>query len=174
MAPEMADRLGLSAPDLAQQLRARNVTVPGGSVVVDGRSLVLRHLGELDDVAQIRALPVVLPSGATVPLSSVADVNEATEVPRTARILHDGAPAVGVSVVPVPEQDLVGLGERLEAAIAESSAALAPLRVEVFAFQPTLVRDRIGGLTTSLLLGVLVVAGVLFVAMGPRMGVVVS
>ncbi|MCB9675289.1 MAG: efflux RND transporter permease subunit [Alphaproteobacteria bacterium] len=174
MAPEMADRLGLSAPDLAQQLRARNVTVPGGSVVVDGRSLVLRHLGELDDVAHIRALPVVLPSGATVPLSSVADVNEATEVPRTARILHDGAPAVGVSVVPVPEQDLVGLGERLEAAIAESSAALAPLRVEVFAFQPTLVRDRIGGLTTSLLLGVLVVAGVLFVAMGPRMGVVVS
>jgi multidrug efflux pump subunit AcrB/outer membrane protein TolC len=170
--PDVADRMGLSAPALAQQLQARNVTVPGGSVEVGGRSLILRHQGELTDLDRIRAVPLVLPSGAAVSLGSVATVTEEPAVPPTERVLHDGLRAVGVSVVPVPEQDLVALGGRIDAALSEVDTS--PFTLHRFAFQPTLVEDRIGGLTGSLVLGIVIVACVLFVAMGPRMGVVVS
>ncbi len=172
-APEVAERMGVSAGALARQLEARNVTVPGGSVEVGGRSLVLRHLGELTDVERIRAVPLVLPSGAAVTLGSVATVTEEPVVPPRERVLHDGRRAVGVSVVPVPEQDLVALGHRIDAAVAEASLGEG-VTLHRFAFQPALVEDRIAGLTGSLVLGIVIVACVLFVAMGPRMGVVVS
>ncbi|MEZ4319922.1 MAG: efflux RND transporter permease subunit [Myxococcota bacterium] len=174
LSPEMAGRLGLSGDALAQQLRARNVTVPGGSVEADGRSLVLRHLGELTSVDEIRRVPIMLASGAAVPLDAIATVSEVPDVPRTSRILHEGQPAVGIAVIPVPEQDLVALGGRIQAALDAAAPDVEPLHTELFAFQPELVRDRIGGLTQSLVFGVLIVAGVLMVSMGPRMGVVVS
>ncbi|MCA9568427.1 MAG: efflux RND transporter permease subunit, partial [Myxococcales bacterium] len=171
MDPLTAHRTGLQAPALAEQIRARNVTLPAGSLEVDGRSLVIRSLGELTTVDDVRALPIVLPGGSTVPLGSLATVAEAPTFPTTARVLHDGRLAVGLAVIPVPEQDLVALGDRMRAVLDSTDVGLP---VEVFAFQPELVDARIRQLSGSLVLGVLVVAGVLFVLMGPRMGFVVS
>jgi multidrug efflux pump subunit AcrB len=169
--PLVARRVGLQAPVLAQQLRDANVTLPAGSVEVDGRNLVLRSLGELSDVADVRALPVLLPGGSTVPLGSLATVAEAPRFPATTRVLRDQVASVGVNVIPVPEQDLVALGDRLQAAV---DGLALPHELHVFQFQPTLVERRIGQLTTSLVTGVLIVAGVLMLLMGPRMGFVVS
>lgn len=174
LAPEAAQRLGTSMEQVAQRIRAQNVTVPGGSVQVDGRTLIVRHLGELHDAEAIAALPIPLASGAQVPLGTVAHVELAPSVPRSSRVFHQGVPAVGVSVIPAPEQDLVALGGRLQDALDGAAASFAPLELQVFTFQPTLVGERLSDLSWSLITGMGIVAAVLLLAMGPRMGLTVS
>jgi multidrug efflux pump subunit AcrB/outer membrane protein TolC len=172
--PDSANRLALSAPGLAAWIDARNNTVPGGSVLLDGRSVVVRHRGELRSVDAVRALPVGLPSGAAVPLGELARVWEQPELPRTTRVITPAGLAVGVAVIPVPDQDLIALGDRLQAALVEVTPSLEPLSVDAFAFQPAEVAARLGELSSSLVWGVLIVAGVLVLTMGPRLGLVVA
>lgn len=169
-----ARRLGIGPRDLARQLDGNNQTIPGGSIRVDGRTLVLRPQGELRTLDELRQQPVVLPSGAAVPLSEVATVSLEAEAPVRERVRHDGRAAVAVSVVPRARIDLVSFGDRVMDEVDALRSDLAPLQVEVFADQPTQVARRISSLGFSLLLGIGIVAGFLFITMGARLGAVVS
>ncbi len=172
--PAVAHRLGIDARLLSQQLAARNVTVPGGSIAVDGRQVLLRPNGEFRDVEAVAATPIVLPSGAAVPLSELAEVRLEPLLPVQEKIHHRGRVAVGLAVVPTLPQDLVSFGERISAEIELARADVAPLQIEVLANQPVQVEARLDGLSRSLLLGVLIVALVLMLSMGTRMGAVVT
>jgi multidrug efflux pump subunit AcrB/outer membrane protein TolC len=167
-----ARRMGLEPARLAALLQGRNQTLPGGTLSRDGRTVVLRPHTELHSVDELRATPVMLPGGAAVPLGELADVRLAPAEPAPARLLHDGQLAVGMSVVPQMPRDLVAFGDEVRAAV--QGVDLAPLSVEVFADQPAQVADRLADLGGSLAMGVAIVAGVLFVVMGPRLGAVVS
>ena len=172
--PAVSHRLGIDARVLSQQLASRNVTVPGGSIAVDGRQVLLRPNGEFRDVEAIAATPILLPSGAAVPLSELAEVRLEPIQPVAEKIHHRGRAAVGLAVVPTLPQDLVSFGDRVADAIALARADVDPLQVEVLANQPAQVSARLSGLSQSLVLGVLVVALVLMLTMGTRMGSVVT
>ncbi len=174
--PGVADRLGLDPQTVAGALRARNAVVPAGAAIVDGRRAVLAPRAELLDVDALRATPWILPDGSAVPLGELARISLGPVVPPRARLYHDRRPAVGVSVIPELPQDLVSFGERVE----EGLAAIVPelsargLVVHTFSSQPEHVERRLGSLTRTLLASVLVVAGVLLLAMGVRLGLVVA
>ncbi len=172
--PGTARRLGLSPAALAQLVAARNLVLPGGSLEADGRTLVLRPETELATVDDLKATPIPLPGGAALPLGELATVELRPEEPAPTHLLHDGEPAVGLAVVPVMPRDLVAFGDDVHGTLDRLADELAPLQLHVMADQPQQVRDRLAELTGSLLMGVLIVAGVLFVAMGPRLGTVVS
>lgn len=171
--PSTSRRLGLPPEALAAQLRARNVTVPGGTLTLDDRQLVLRPHGELRSVEEVARAPILLPNGSTVPLGEIARVHLDVADPPTERVHHQGLPAVGLAVVPELPQDLVSFGERVRATL--DAAELPPeVDLDIFAFQPAQVAERLSELATSLFAGIVVVAGVLFLAMGARLGFVVS
>jgi multidrug efflux pump subunit AcrB len=172
--PTTARRLGLTPATLAQQLDGANATIPGGTVRVDGRTVIVRPDTEPTDLEALRDWPVVLPSGAGIPLREVATIALEVEQPRTELAHHDGAPMVTVSVVPRAGLDVVAFGDRVQAALDEVRPEIAPLELSIFADQPAQVSSRLADLGLSLLLGIAIVAGVLFLAMGPRLGVVVS
>ncbi len=172
--PIRARALGLTPALLARQLDSANVTIPGGTLRVDGRTLAVRARGEQGSVAEIAVLPVLLPSGAAIRVADIADVRLEALSPPEELAWHDGRRTVSVSVVPEPGIDVVAFGERARAAIEAARADVAPLELTVFADQPAQVEARLSDLGFSLLLGIGIIVATLFLAMGARLGLVVA
>lgn len=173
-----ARRLGLGAGAVAAQLAGRSRILPGGSVAVAGRQVRLRPQTEFASVEEIRDTPIALPGGDTVPLAAVARVRRGPEEPARTRMRSDGVAAVGLGVVPRRGVNVVEWGERVRAAMAEAvpdlEARRPGLEVRELIYQPARVEARLSNLNRSLLTGALVVAGVLVLAMGLRLGLVVA
>ncbi len=167
-------RLGLTADQVAAQLAGRTRILPGGSLAVGGRTVRLRPRAEMETVEEIAASPVRLPSGATVPLGEIARVRIGPREPAAEQMRVDGHLAVGLGVVAEEHAHAVLFGDRVRATVEEVAPRLAPLEVELLAFQPDRVTSRLAQLNESLLLGILIVAGVVVVAMGLRLGLVVA
>ena len=170
----LARRLGLPPTALVAQLQARNTSLPGGVIRVDGRATSVRALADFQSLEDLRSTEITLPSGATIPLSNVATVRLGPAEPSPDRMRFNGAEAVGISVVPKPGLNVVELGVRVRAKLAELQAKHAPLKLEELSFQPDYVSNRLSDLGGSLLLGISIVAGILILSMGLRLGLVVS
>ncbi len=169
-----ARRLGLTPGMLVAQLAARSRIVPGGSLHLEGQNVRLRPRTDFESLAEIRATPVRLPGGEIVPLSTIAKVRRGPEEPARFRARYEGEEMVGVGVVPRRAINLVQFGEAVRERVAAFAPALAPLEIDEIAFQPGRVAARLSSLVRSLLLGAAIVAGVLVLFMGPRLGLVVT
>jgi multidrug efflux pump len=173
--PSVAANWELDARDITAQLAARNVTMPGGSMSRDGRSLVLRPQTEYRDLEELGNSPIRLPSGALLPLREIASLRLQPADPPTERMWFNGRPSVGLGIV-IPENRLnaVRFGEQLRLLLDELRPAYAPLEIHEMFYQPRWVEDRLGELARSLLIGVVVVVLVLLLFMGPRLGLTVA
>ncbi len=170
----VARRLGLDPGQLGQQLAARSAIEPGGVVHLGEKTVTLRPRTDFGSLREIAATQIVLPSGASLPLGELARVRHGPREPDLARMRFEGEPAVGLGVVPRFEIDRIRWGQRVRAALAELGPELAPLRIEEVLFQPDSVEHRLDELSRSLKLGILIVAGVLFLVMGLRLGFLVA
>ncbi|MGD9387054.1 MAG: efflux RND transporter permease subunit [Gammaproteobacteria bacterium] len=173
--PAAAEVWGLDARTLGGQLAARNVTMPGGLLSRDGRSVVLRPRSDFGSLEELAETPVRLPSGDMVPLGDVAGLHFEPDDPPTERMWLNGRPAVGLGIV-IPENRLnaVRFGERVRAVVDEVRESYAPLEIQEMFYQPRWVEDRLAELARSLLLGMAVVILVLLLFMGPRLGLTVA
>lgn len=169
-----ARRLGLDPQALAASLASRNEVLPGGSVELDGQQVTLRPRTEFRSIEEIAVTPLVLPSGAAVPLGEVAAVRRGPVEPARERMRHEGALAVGVGIVPRGGADVTDMGLAVRRLVDERREGYAPLRIDEMAYQPQWVQGRINGLGRSLLMGILIVAAVIVAAMGIRLGLVVA
>ncbi len=167
--------LGITPDQLSGQLTSRNEIVPGGFVEVDGRQTLVRPQTEFRSIDEIRATPVVLQGGTTVPLASIADVRLEVSDPAVETAWADGRQVVAVAVTVARNQtNVVQFGEQLRRFVDAIRPEFAPLTIEEMFFAPRQVRDRLSELGRSLLLGIAIVGGILLVIMGPRMGLVVA
>jgi multidrug efflux pump len=91
--PSVAGNWALDAQASAAQLAERNLTMPGGSMSRDGRSLVLRPLTEFRDLEELADTPIHLPSGALLPLREIASLRLEPADPPTERMWFNGQPA---------------------------------------------------------------------------------
>jgi len=170
-----ARRLGLTPASLASQLRARNQVRGGGTVLVAGKTASLRPESEFRSIEEIRSTPVALPSGRTVPLSEVADVRHGPSEPGKEFMWVNGRPAVGLAVI--VERDKVHVvewGEKLKAFVDELRPQFTPLELDIILFQPDHTEGRLRELGFSLMMGIVIVAGILFFSMGIRLGALVA
>ncbi len=170
----MARQLQISPGQLAELISARNVSVPGGAIRIGSRLVELRPDGELTTVEELARTPIVLASGAAVPLSAIAAVRRAPAEPRAERARFDGQDAVFVGVIPSADIHSVEFGERVRAAVGDFSRRHPELTLHEVAYQPGNVEDRLSELGVSLMIGIGIVALVLLLTMGPRLGLVVA
>src|SRR5690606_955794 len=77
--------LGLSAETVIQALRAENRNVSGGDLLDDGRALVVRTLGELEEADQIERVVVASRDGRPIHVADVPDVAAAHQELRSGR-----------------------------------------------------------------------------------------
>ena len=169
-----ARRLGLDPRLLGLELAGRSTIVPGGIIYLGAKSASLRPETEFTSLAEIAATPVLLPSGTSVPLGELARVRHGPAEPAAERMRFRGEPAVGLGVIPKDGIDRIAFGRDVRRELDAIAPELDPLRVEEVVYQPDQVEWRLGGLTRSLRLGIVIVAAVLFVAMGWRMGLLVA
>ncbi len=168
------NRLGIAPGALVETLRARNTSLPSGVLNVHGRNTSVKAQAEFQSLEDLAQTDISLPAGGTVPLSEIAKVRFGPLDPSPVRMRFAGAPAVGVAVVPQLGIDTVILGERIRAAVSQIRPAIAPLSVDELSFQPDYVSARLSGLGRSLLMGIAIVAALLILAMGIRLGLVVA
>ncbi|MCP1728332.1 multidrug efflux pump subunit AcrB [Natronospira proteinivora] len=171
----VAEQTGLDATALGQQLAARNQTLPAGNLRVTGRSVVLDPESEFTSLASLASTPIRTARGDYIPLGELASIRHAPDEPLGEKIGLNGRPAVGLGII-VPDNRLnvVAFGETLREHIDDLRADYAPLEIEELFFQPYWVEKRLSELGFSLLLGILVVAAILFLCMGLRLGLTVS
>lgn len=173
--PAVALANGLDARSLAEQLAASNRTLAGGTLQIEGRSLVLNPGTEFSSLEELRNMPIRTSSGVLMPLARVAEVTLTTAQPTTERMWSDGRPAVGLGIVFPPNRvNAVEVGKAVRTLVEQVRPDYAPLEIREMFFQPRWVEQRLSELGRSLLIGVAVVALVLIVFMGPRLGLLVA
>ena len=173
--PAESAALGVTPVSLAEQLAERNQTLAGGSLDVQGRSLLLTPLTDFDSLDELLQTPIRTSTGAMLPLSEIADVSLEVEQPATERMWLDGEPTIALGLV-IPEDQLnaVEFGSQVRAKVDQIRDQYAPLQIEEMFFQPRWVEDRLSELGRSLLIGVITVAFILLLFMGLRLGLLVA
>ncbi|MEL6348985.1 MAG: efflux RND transporter permease subunit, partial [Myxococcota bacterium] len=169
---EVARRMALPPGQLAQRIAAQTSATPGGTVRQGGASVVIDPGSEVESIDAIAALPVSVGSGQSVPLASIAQVDYGPTSPVNEIMRLNGQPAVAVGVIPRPGIDVVRFGADVQDVIDEGVPGGATLTV--LTSQPGRVEARLSDLGGSLLQGVGIVALVLMIAMGLRLGGVVA
>ncbi|MFQ3786823.1 efflux RND transporter permease subunit [Halomonas sp. A29] len=170
----LAELTGLDARLLGDQLAARNLTSPGGSLSIGGRSLVLDPRTEFGSLEELANTPIRTLRGDQVPLGELADIHLAPREPANERLWHDGRPAVALGLVLSNDRvNAVSFGERLRTLVDELRPAYAPLMIEETFYQPRWVERRLAELGFSLLLGIAILGVLLFLTMGLRLGLAV-
>ncbi|WP_136649188.1 efflux RND transporter permease subunit [Paracoccus aeridis] len=89
--------LGLTAADVSQQLRARNIDMGGGRGDVSGREYSIRALGAADTVAQLAGSAIEIGGGRTVRLDQLGTVVDGASEQRNFALLN-GRPVVAFGV----------------------------------------------------------------------------
>jgi len=172
-----ARRYGVTAGQVAQQLERRSRRIPGGTVQLGERVLTIDPSNDYRNLDQLAQTPIRVgtpQTGTTVQLGEMASIRYEAESPVTSRMRVDGRRSVGLSIIPESGIDILAFGEDIRRTIAKANQTLAPLSVETLTFQPERVSDRLDELSGSLVQGIGIVAAVLLLFMGLRLGFVVS
>ena len=122
--PEQLNALGITATDVNDQIRQFNINLPGGRSDIAGAEQGIRTLGSAKTVALLQQFNVVLPGGATVPLTSLGRVEDGFAEVRTSAYVNEDA-VVGFRVYRSKGSVLVSVEDGVKAAIAELDTTLS-------------------------------------------------
>ena len=161
--------LGVTPEALRAALAAFAANTSGGFLAVDGREVLIRHVGRTASLDDLRGVAVATGAGGGRPilLSQVAEVRFGPAVRRGDAGL-DGRPAVILSVQKQPSADTVSLTRTVEAALAEA-ARNRPAGVDaprVTFRQADFIEASIGNLQGKLAAAAAVVAAVVLLFLG--------
>ena len=168
-----ARRVDLDHGLLAGQLENRNAIRSAGALQLSDRRISVRLNSEFESLAEIGQTPLLLSTGASIPLESIADIRREPRQPARELMRFDGQAAVGLAIAPKRRIDVVRLGKTLRRRIDELRVRYPELSIREAMFQPDRVASRIRQLGVALMLGIGILAAILFATMGMRMGLVV-
>ncbi len=157
----------LTLQDLMDRVRAGNRNAAAGFITRGREEFIVRSIGLVQEVEDLRRIVVAHRDGTPVYLSSVARVETLPAIRRGAALANgEGEKVVGM-VLKLFGSNTARVIDRLEERMEAVNASL-PDGVEIVPFynQASFVRACFRTVAVSLGLGVLLVVGVLFVFMG--------
>jgi multidrug efflux pump subunit AcrB len=96
--PDRMAALGATASDVSRQLRRIQAEYPGGEGRLGGLEQTVRTTGIINNVYDLRGLPIALPDGRSVRLDTIALVRDQAGEQRSAALLN-GEPVIGFEIV---------------------------------------------------------------------------
>lgn len=168
--------VGVHLDSLIADLQRQNVISPSGAINADGTRILLETSG---DFPSVRAIETMLTRvGTTDSLVRVSDllaVHRDYVSPKVRPVFFNGRPAIVLSVVMQPDQDVTRLGARLRAAASAYEKEL-PLgyALDFATYQAKQVRESVNGALSNVAQTVVVVAGLVIVFLGLRAGVIAA
>ena len=166
--------LGVAPGAIAEALSIADEVVDGGSIQsADGRTLILRPEGS-DTITSIEALSIGV-GGEVLTLSDFATVTRERETDPSVIIRHNGQEAFTLGVAGIGTENIVKIGERVDAKIEELQTFLpVGIAVEPIYQQHLVVADSVNDFLVNLATSVAIVIAVLAVFMGVRAAIVVG
>ncbi len=153
--PERLQAYGVTASDIDTQIAQFNLNLSGGRSEVGGREQSVRTLGSAKTVRELRAYPIELPNGDTVPLSNFGEVLDDFEESRQKAFLN-GEPVVSFAVKRSSGSTLVTVEEGVTKAIAELRETLPEdIKLEKIFTRADSIRASFQGTINSLIIGCL-------------------
>ncbi len=155
---------GLDIRDLGNTLRANNVNLSGGFVKEGSRKLLVRTVGELQTVREIRNLPLRGAEGLNLRLGDVARIEHTFPRQDDFDFLN-GAEAMTVSIYKASTANLLAVVDRVKAEMEELAKTPRAAGVEVRYFRDSSVdvRQGLGQLRNAGILGGLFAIAFLFI-----------
>lgn len=151
--PQQLNALGITATQVNDQIRQFNINLPGGRSDISGVEQGIRTLGSAETVETLQQFQVVLPSGATVPLTSLGTVeDDFGEVRQSAKL--NGENAVGFQVYRSRGSVIVTVEEGVLEAVEDLKNTLPEdIGFELISTQATDIRDSYQASVDALILG---------------------
>ncbi|MEB3181121.1 MAG: efflux RND transporter permease subunit [Nostocaceae cyanobacterium] len=139
--PSRLESLGITATQVNDQMRALNINLPGGRAEVGGSEQSIRTLGSARSVEDLRKYEIVLPSGGSVPLSSLGSVEDKYgDVRQTARL--NNKPVVAFEVLRSTGSVMVTVEEGVTKAVEKLEKTLPPdVKLQLIFTRATFVRE---------------------------------
>ncbi|MGB3402899.1 MAG: efflux RND transporter permease subunit [Microcoleaceae cyanobacterium] len=166
--PDRLQGLGITATEVNNQIRAYNINLPGGRSNAGGSETSIRTLGSAETVSALRDAPIILPSGDSVPLSSIGNVIDGfAEVRQLARYynfqsnnnselsnLELGQKVVGFSVIRSSGSTLVTVEEQVQEEVVELNETLPEdVKIQLIFTRATEIRDSYQASVDALVIG---------------------
>ncbi|HAG52959.1 MAG TPA: MFS transporter [Alphaproteobacteria bacterium] len=168
-------QLGLSINDIQNALQYKNLVSPSGAVKVESGSVRIETTGIFDSVDDIKDLLISKDGKSLTYLKDIANVYSGFDETPTSKIRVDGKQALTLGVSAASGENVVKVGKRIEARIAELDPQLpAGMQLEKIYFQPDYVSDSISNFVISLLQAVGIVILVLLLFMGLKSGLLIG
>ncbi len=166
--------LGIAPLTIFSVLRTQNEMVAGGSFETSTDKVFTRVSGDFKSVESIREIGIQA-NGKLFRLGDIARIYRGYVDPPDVLFRYEGTPAMGLAVSMRKGGDIITLGHRLDARMAQLKAEL-PVGIEVHgvADQPKVVARSISEFMRTLAEAVIIVLAVSFISLGFRTGVVVA
>lgn len=148
------DALMLDPSIVVHQLRAANLTVPGGRFDEGLLEVSVRTLGELPDVEAVRDVIVAISrDGSTVRLRDVAEVEDGFEEVRT-RVRANGDEAVSFDIRKQSGENTIAVAEAVEAKLAELQKTFpSDVVPQLIVDQSRFIKDNVHEVETAIVFG---------------------
>lgn len=168
--------VGVQLDALIKDLRAQNIILPSGSIDADGTRVLLETSGDFPNVRAIETmLTRVGTTDSLVRLADLVTVQRGYVTPKVKPIYFNRRPAVVLTIVMQPDQDVTQLGGRLRAA-ARSYEASLPIgyAIDFATYQAEQVRSSVNSALSNVAQTFVVVGGLVIVFLGLRAGLVAA
>ncbi len=168
IAPAALARLGLTAADLAAQIRASDAKVAAGQLRGDQQEWLLELDTALDSLERVRQIPIqVGEAGQTARLGDIAQVTKGDRQPAADLALMHGRPAVVLAARIEPTARVDQWAAQARQVLQDFQAHLSDgLRLEVILDQSQYVQQRLDGVIQNLFVSAGLVIGVSLLMLG--------
>lgn len=165
-------QMGIDFNQVIAQIGSQNAVEGSGVLQADGDSLQVRIAGQFNSEADLRALPIRATNQATgaantLRLGDIAEIRRGYVDPPQVKVRHQGQEVIALGISMAKGGDIIALGERLRAAVADIQKEL-PVGIEMSQVQdqPSAVSRSVGEFVKVLVEAVVVVLAVSFIALG--------
>ncbi|HUE88907.1 MAG TPA: efflux RND transporter permease subunit [Vicinamibacterales bacterium] len=162
--PRRLEALNLPLSEVAAQLAAGNLDVPGGQVTRDGQSISLRTKGEFQSLDEIEHVILRSDGGSAVRLRDVAVVLDGYEDKSSTTRLN-GADAVSFSVQKQSGANTVEIADRVEATLARLAPVFPQLQIGAVHNDADFIKENVRDVRNHILFGGLMAVLIIFVFM---------
>ena len=158
---------GLTPTTVANQLNAQNTIESAGSVESTNFSIPIQVGGPFESVADLKAMPLRSPTGASVRLGEIAEVKRRPIDPANSKVRYQGEELVALGISMAKGGDIVQLGKSLkEAALEIESELPAGVNLSLIQDQPKVVAESINEFVRTLIEALVIVLAVSMLSLG--------
>lgn len=172
--PERLDQYGLTVLDVYNAVRQSDINIPGGQVNVQGRRLLLRTLTEIKHVADYAMVPLIRRDDRVVFLGDVGSVVDGhSEDVSYSRV--NGRSSVSIAVKKRSGANILETTLRVrEKLLALEQSFPSGVTTTITAEKAKFIKQGFDQMNNSAVVGLIIVIGVLYFAMGLRNSVITS